>query len=229
MCQAVAQAGFSGTVSVAGRVQRPAPQDLPLRVGGFGGQEGLTRYLQNNGITHVIDATHPFAAQMSRNAIAACAQAGIALIALIRDPWKQEASDRWTHVPDIASAVAALECPPKRILLAVGRMHLQAFTANPQHFYLVRVVDPPDKPLGFPNAHAVVGRGPFTLEADSALLDTHRIDLVVSKNAGGSGAQAKILAARQKGLPVLMIARPFIPKRPEAHSVGDVMRWIDHG
>lgn len=228
LCKAVAQAGLSGTVSLAGRVERPAPQDLPLRVGGFGGAEGLASYLRKTGITHVVDATHPFAAQMSSNAIAACGLTGVPLIALTRAQWQAEPEDRWTHVPDIAGAVAELAGLPQRVMLAVGRMHLQEFAVNPQHFYLLRLVDPPDGALDFPDAEAVVDRGPFTLNDDRALLEKYRIGLVVSKNAGGSGAWAKILAARELGLPVIMIDRPAIPDRPEAHSVRDVLRWLDH-
>lgn len=228
LCKAVADAGLLGTVSMAGRVERPAPQGVPMRVGGFGGAEGLARYLSENAITHVIDATHPFAAQMSRNAIDACTQTGTPLIALTRPPWQADPGDRWTHVPDIAGAVAALDCPQKRVMLAVGRMHLQDFTVNPQHAYLLRLVDPPAQPLGFPQAKVVVDRGPFSLEGDRALLREHRIDLVVSKNAGGSGAHAKILAARDLGLPVLMIERPAIAARAEAHSIQEVMQWLDH-
>lgn len=228
LCKAVAEAGLSGTVSMAGRVERPAPQDVPMRVGGFGGTEGLVRYLHEHAITHVIDATHPFAAQMSRNAIYACERSGTPLIALTRAPWQAAPEDRWKHVPDIAGAVAALGCPPKRVMLAVGRMHLQDFTANPQHAYLLRLVDPPTEPVGFPDATVIVERGPFTLEGDRAILTEHRIDLVISKNAGGTGAQAKILAARELGLPVLMIDRPAIPARPEAHSIRHVFRWLGH-
>lgn len=213
---------------MAGRVERPAPQGLPMRVGGFGGVAGLVRYLAKHNVTHVVDATHPFAAQMSRNAIDACAQARVPLIALTRAPWQAQAGDRWTHVPDIASAVSALAGAPKRVLLAVGRMHLAAFAANPQHFYLLRLVDPPEGPLGFPDCHVVVDRGPFTLEGDRALLKTHGIELVVSKNAGGTGAQAKIIAARELGVPVLMIDRPAVAARQEAHGVEEVMRWLGH-
>jgi len=199
-----------------------------MRLGGFGGPGGLARYLRDNAVTHVIDATHPFAAQMSCNAIDACARTKTPLIALTRAPWQAGPGDRWTHVPDIAAAVAALDRPAQRVMLAVGRMHLQDFTANPQHAYLLRLVDPPATPLGFPLAEVIVDRGPFTLAGDRALLSEHRIDLVVSKNAGGTGAQAKILAARELGLPVLMIDRPAIAKRAEAHSIADVLRWLGH-
>lgn len=228
LCRAVAEAGLPGMVSLAGRVERPVPQGLPMRVGGFGGAAGLAEFLREHAISHVIDATHPFAAQMSRNAIEACARSGTPLIALTRAPWQAGPGDRWTHVADIAAAVAALDCPAKRVMLAVGRMHLPEFAANPQHSYLLRLVDPPAEPPVFPDAQVIVDRGPFTLAGDRALLAGHRTQLVVSKNAGGTGAQAKILAARELGLPVLMIDRPAIPPRAEAHSIAEVMRWLGH-
>ena len=225
---AAAETGLTGTVSFAGRVDRPKRQPLPQRIGGFGGADGLARYLKTENITHVIDATHPFAAQMSRNAVAACAQANVPLIALTRAPWRSQPGDTWTHVPDIAGAVAALDRPAKRVMLAVGRMHLAEFAPNPQHFYLLRLVDPPKDPPPFPDHHVLVSRGPFTEADDRALMEQHGIDLVVSKNAGGTGAYAKIAAARSLGLPVLMIDRPALPERQEAHSMGEVMDWLRH-
>lgn len=224
----VAEAGLRATVSLAGRVARPVRQPLPQRVGGFGGVDGLAAYLRAEGITHVIDATHPFAAQMSRNAVAACAQTGVPLLALTRAPWQAGPGDRWTHVPDIPAAVAALERPPARVMLAIGRMHLADFAPNPQHFYLLRLVDPPQEPLPFPDHTVIVDRGPFSAEADLALLRAHRIGLVVSKNSGGTGAYAKLEAARTLSLPVLLIDRPALPSRAEAHSVAEVMRWLGH-
>ncbi|MBY5931785.1 cobalt-precorrin-6A reductase [Tateyamaria omphalii] len=225
---AAAEKGLTGTVSFAGRVDRPKRQPLPQRIGGFGGVSGLIEYLHAQKITHVIDATHPFAAQMSRNAVAACAQADVPLLALTRAPWSAQPGDDWTHVPNIASAVAALDQPAKRVMLAVGRMHLAEFAPNPQHFYLLRLVDPPKDPPPFPGHHVLVSRGPFTQDDDRALMQDHRIDLVVSKNAGGTGAYAKIAAARSLGLPVVMIDRPAVPERQEAHSVAEVMDWLRH-
>ena len=226
---AVAEAGLRGTVSFAGRVERPKRQPLPQRIGGFGGVEGLRDYLAENQITHVVDATHPFAAQMSRNAQMACAEAGVPLIALTRAQWVAQPGDSWTHVPDIAGAVAALDRTAARIMLAVGRMHLNDFAPNPQHFYLLRLVDPPQSPPPFPDHHVLVSRGPFTASDDRALMESHGIDLIVSKNAGGTGAYAKIEAARTLGLPVIMIDRPAIPDRAEAYSVSEVMVWLGHG
>lgn len=229
MARAVAEAGLIGTVSFAGRVERPVRQPLPQRVGGFGGVDGLRRYLHDENITHVVDATHPFAAQMSRNAGAACAEAGVPLIALTRPPWQAQPGDDWTHVPDIAGAVAALDLPARRVMLAVGRMHLADFAPNPQHFYLLRLVDPPKAALPLPRTQVLVSRGPFTQADDEALMQGHDIDIVVSKNAGGTGAYAKIAAARALGLPVLMIDRPALPQRAECATPDAVLAWLDHG
>lgn len=219
---------MAGTISFAGRVARPVRQPLPQRVGGFGGVAGLVDYLRTQGITHVVDATHPFAAQMSANAVDACAEADVPLIALTRAPWQAQAGDDWTHVPDIAGAVAALDRAPVRVMLAVGRTHLAEFAPNPQHFYLLRLVDPPQDVLPLPECHVVVDRGPFTEAGDLALMRDHGIDLVVSKNAGGTGASAKLAAARALGLPVIMIDRPALPPRREAHEVEAVLDWVRH-
>jgi len=219
---------LTGTVSFAGRVNRPVRQPLPQRVGGFGGPQGLADYLAAERITHVIDATHPFAAQMSRNAVEACTRAGVPLIALTRPPWQAQPGDRWHSVSDIADAVAALDRPAARVMLAVGRMHLAEFAPNPQHFYLLRLVDPPKSELPLPQTQVLVSRGPFTEADDLDLMRRHRIDLVVSKNAGGTGAYAKIAAARTLGLPVIMITRPSIPVRRKAATPEDVVAWIAH-
>jgi len=226
---AVADAGLSGTVSFAGRVERPGRQSLPQRIGGFGGVAGLRDYILAHGVTHVVDATHPFAARMSHNAVSACAGADVPLIALTRAPWDAQPGDNWICVPDIAGAVAALDRPPARVMLAVGRMHLNEFAPNPQHFYLLRLVDPPGALPPFRDHHVLVSRGPFAQADDRALMEAHGIGLVVSKNAGGAGAYAKIAAARALRLPVIMIDRPAVPARLEAHSVAEVMAWLGHG
>lgn len=228
LCRAMAEAGLQGTISFAGRVARPVRQPLPQRVGGFGGAEGLAAHLRARKITHLVDATHPFAAQMSANAVAASAATGVPLIALTRAPWTAQTGDRWTRVPDIAGAVAALDRPATQVMLAVGRMHLAAFAPNPQHRYLLRLVDPPKEAPPLPQHHAEIDRGPFSLAADLALMRRHEIRLVVSKNAGGSGARAKIDAARALGLEVIMIDRPALPARREAHDVGAVLDWLAH-
>ena len=226
MAQAIAKAGLTGVYSYAGRTEAPMGQPIHMRVGGFGGVEGLRAYLKAEGITHVIDGTHPFAAQMSTNAVTACEAEGVPLIALERAPWVEGEGDRWTNVPDIAGAVVALAGPPRRVFLAIGRQHVDAFADQPQHHYLLRLVDEPKGPLPFP-AELVVARGPFDLAGDTALLRQHGTEVVVAKNAGGKGAVAKIAAARALGLAVVMIDRPVMPPRRVAHSVAQVMAWLN--
>ena len=226
MAEAIARAGLAGVYSYAGRTGAPTGQPIHMRLGGFGGVEGLCTYLEAERITHVIDATHPFAARMSTNALAACTANGTPLIALERAPWVAGDGDRWTSVPDIDTAVAALAGPPRRAFLAIGRQHINAFAAQPQHHYLLRLVDPPNGPLPLPNANVVVARGPFDVANDTALLREHGTELVIAKNAGGTGAVAKIAAARALDLPVVMIDRPAIPPRRVAHSVAGVMAWL---
>lgn len=223
---ALARAGLPATLSYAGRVLRPKPQPVPVRVGGFGGVDGLAEWLRDNHITHLIDATHPFAAQISHNAVAAAQITGTPLLALTRPPWVAQPGDQWQHVPDIPAAVAALSGPPRRIMLALGRMHLAQFAAQPQHHYLLRLVDAPDTPPPLPDHHVILDRGPFDAAGDTALMRRHRIELVVSKNAGGSGAAAKLQAARALGLPVVMIDRPALPARRETHDPGAALDWI---
>ncbi len=219
-------AGRDAVFSYAGRTARPAQQPLPLRLGGFGGMAGLVDYIQRNAVTHVIDATHPFAAQMSRNAVAACAQSGAAYCALQRPSWQAKTGDNWHHVADIDSAVAVLPDTGARVFLAIGKQTLQPFAAKPQNLYLLRLVDPPDGDLPLPNATAIIARGPFDLAGDLALLRQHAITHVVAKNAGGSGAEAKLAAARQLQLPVVLIDRPQVPARTTFATVAEVMDWL---
>lgn len=226
MASALAKAGVDAVYSYAGRTEDPVAQPLPVRVGGFGGVAGLTAYLAAEGITHVIDATHPFAAQMSGNAVKATAAAGTELIALERAPWQATKGDRWTRVSDLVEAVAALGEAPRRVFLAIGRQTLGAFAGAPQHHYLLRLVDPPTAPMPLPRAEAVIARGPFTVEGDRALLQDHRIEVIVAKNAGGAGAEAKLVAAREMGLPVILIDRPWVAERKVARTVPEVMAWL---
>ncbi len=225
----LADLGEEATLSYAGRVEEPKAQPVPTRTGGFGGAEGLAAYLRDDEVTHLIDATHPFAAQMSRNAVEAARATGVALIAHTRPAWRPVPGDDWTTVPDIAAAVAALGGPARRVFLALGRMHVDAFAAQPQHHYLLRLVDPPEVSPILPQHEIVVARGPFDTESDRALMEAHRTELLVAKNAGGKGASAKLAAARALGVPVLMIDRPPLPDRPEATSLAEVLHWLDHG
>jgi precorrin-6A/cobalt-precorrin-6A reductase len=225
LAQALQAAGMDAVFSYAGRTESPAAQPIPTRIGGFGGVAGLGTYLRDQAITHVIDATHPFAAGMSGNAVAACGAEKVALLAIERPPWQAGPGDRWTHVADIGAAVAALPAVPARVFLAVGRQSLDPFAARPEHHYLLRLVDRPAS-LPLADAHAVIARGPFTVAQDTALLQAHRISLIIAKNAGGTGARAKLDAGRRLGLPVILIGRPAIAARPSVATVEEAMRWL---
>lgn len=226
LAQALAGAGIDAVYSYAGRTGTPVAQPIRVRTGGFGGAEGLATYLRAEGFTHLVDATHPFAAQISANAIEAARKARVPLVALERAPWTPVEGDRWTHVPDTEAAVAALPDAPATVFLAIGRQTLAPFAARPRHRYLLRLVDPPDGPLPLPRASVILARGPFTAEGDRALMRAEGVQVVVAKNAGGEGARAKLDAARALGLPVILIDRPFVPDRPVARSVAEVMRWL---
>lgn len=212
--------------SYAGRTQAPVAQPLPTRIGGFGGVAGLAGYLRAGGISHVIDATHPFAAQMSRNAIAACAETGTPLLSFERPAWQAGEGDRWTHVPTTEAAAAALPDARARVFLAIGKQTLGAFASKPQHHYLLRLVDAPDAALPLPDTAVIIAKGPFTEIGDTDLMRSHAITHVVAKNAGGSGADAKLRAARRLGLPVILIDRPTLPPRESAGSLDQVMAWL---
>ena len=203
-------------------------QSLPTRRGGFGGANGLADYIRQQTITHVVDATHPFATEMSRNAIAACAATGTALLALEREPWTKMAGDTWIEVADVKAAAAALPEQRTSVFLAIGRQHLAAFSRKPQHAYTLRFVDAPAAALPLPDASVIVSRGPFTLAGDLALMRSRGIEWIIARNAGGSGARAKIDAARELGLPVVMIARPDLPERPRTERIEDVLAFLGH-
>jgi precorrin-6A/cobalt-precorrin-6A reductase len=215
--------------SYAGRTQIPLGHSLPTRIGGFGGVRGLMDYIRKERITHVIDATHPFAAEMSRHALEACAATNVPLVALERAPWNKTPGDNWIEVVDIATAIDSLPERRARVFLAIGRQHIAPFAAKPQHVYTLRFVDAPDGALPLPDAEVIVSRGPFTLQGDRNLMQTRRIEWLVARNSGGSGARAKIDAARELGLPVIMVSRPVLPERRRVETAEEVLAWLAHG
>lgn len=228
LARALAEAGVDGVYSYAGRTETPLRQPLPQRVGGFGGVRGLVEYLRTEAITHIVDATHPFAAQMSKNAVEAHEITGVPLMALERPAWGPVAGDRWISVQSGVEAALALPREPTRVFLAIGRQGLGDFAGAPQHHYLLRLVDAPGTPLPLPRIQVVLGRGPFQFEDDLALMRNHGTQILVAKNAGGEGARAKLDAARELGLAVLMIDRPALPPRPVSATVQGVLDWL-HG
>ena len=199
-----------------------------MRIGGFGGAQGLADYLAAERIDVLIDATHPYAATMSANATRAAKLSKTPLLALRRPPWIAVTGDQWIEVADVQGAVEALASAPRRVFLALGRKELAPFAAAPQHHYLVRSVDPVDPPLPVPHAVYVTGRGPFDEAHDRALLQQHRIEIVVAKNSGGSATYGKIAAARALGLPVILLRRPALPEVAAVETAEAAVAWLDH-
>jgi precorrin-6A/cobalt-precorrin-6A reductase len=219
---------LSVTLSLAGRTASPAPQPVPVRVGGFGGADGLAAYLKAERIDALIDATHPYAAIIAANAAKAAESTGVKLLALRRAPWTKVAGDRWIEAHTMDEAVAKMGGEPRRVFLALGRKDLAAFETAPQHDYLIRSVDPVDPPLKRPRAKYIESRGPFTEANDRTLMEAHRTEIVVAKNSGGDSTYGKIAAARALGLDVIMLRRPALPRVTSVESVEDAVRWLDH-
>lgn len=218
-------------LSLAGRTRDPAPQPVPVRVGGFGGVDGLAAHLVASGTDRLIDATHPFAEQISRHAAEAARRAGVPLAVLSRPPWTAVPGDRWIEVPDLSAAAAALGPDPCRVLVTVGRLGLAAFAVAPQHHYVVRSIDDPGDlaALGLPDGRLILHRPPFDVDAEAALMASAHIDVLVTKNSGGPSTYGKIAAARRLGLPVVMVRPPQRPAVPTFHAIDALIAWLEDG
>ena len=224
-----AHADWAPLLSLAGRTRAPVLPPVPHRIGGFGGADGLAAFLRENWIAAVVDATHPFAAVISRNAAAAASQAGVPLLAIRRPAWQARADDRWLTAPDTEAAVIRLGPGSRRVFLTIGRQALRPFVDAPQHFYLIRSVDPPCPDRLPPRSRVVLGRGPFGEADEITLMQTHAIELLVTKNAGGVASSQKLAAARQLGIPVIMIERPPTPATDAVTDVAGALAWLaDH-
>lgn len=198
--------GLDVTTSLAGRTKEPAPVEGKLRIGGFGGAEGLAAYLKEEGFTRVIDATHPFAKTISLNAVKACAMAALPLDIRTRAPWQKQPGDLWTEVATLEDTANVLP-PNARVLLALGRQYLDAFLKRTDCHFVIRMVDPPESPLPFTSHEILAAKPSSNPDEEAALFRSHAITQIVCRNSGGDGAYAKIIAARRMGLPVVMVGR----------------------
>jgi len=198
---------FSTITSLAGRTRNPATVSGEIRQGGFGGVDGLAAYIIAEKVDAVVDATHPFAAQISRHAAGACERLGTSLVRLSRPPWQQHPEDNWVDVPSVTEAAVSLPLAP-RAFVTTGRQELEPFLQREDLWSLIRVIDPLEQLLDPARGLVITGRGPFAAKSEIALMETHRVDWLVSKNSGGSASYAKIEAARALGIPVMMVSRP---------------------
>jgi precorrin-6A/cobalt-precorrin-6A reductase len=218
---------FEAILSLAGRTSAPRVQPVPTRSGGFGGAAGLRTWLRQQTVDAVIDATHPFAAEISANAVIGCAEAGVPLGSIVREPWQARPGDCWLSAPDVQAAATALGEAPQRVFLTLGRLELAVFSSAPQHEYFARLIERPDGIELPPRIRFLFARGPFDPDAERRFMQAEDITVLVSKNSGGPATYAKIEAARALGLPVIMIARPVKPVGVRLDGPEAALAWLD--
>ena len=212
--------------SLAGRTQNPTTIAGSVRVGGFGGATGLSDYLRDRQIDYLIDATHPFAAQISHNAATATRDVNIPHLMLVRPTWEKMPDDRWIEVESIEAAALALEHHAKRVFLTIGRQQLAPFARLHDVWFLMRSIDPPSPDTIIPNGITVLDRAPFTIAQEKQLILDYAIDAIVSKNSGGNATYAKIIAARELEIPIVMVQRSPTPPVEQVADVESAMDWL---
>lgn len=213
--------------SLAGRTKQPlTPKTGKVRIGGFGGAVGLAEFLRCSPIDFLIDATHPFAAQISANAAVAAAQCRVPHLMLVRPAWEAVEGDRWIEVASHSEAARALSGHSRRVFLTIGRQELTQFAGLEGVWCLMRAIDPPAQNTLVPHGELLLARGPFSLPDERKLLLEYQIDTIVSKNSGGAATYPKIIAARELGIPVVMVQRTPIPNVEQVADIGGAIDWL---
>jgi len=215
------------TTSLAGRTEQPMPIPGDVRIGGFGGAAGLIAYLRTHDIDILIDATHPFAKQISAHARLACGAVGVERLMVLRTPWQRHSLDRWIEVADLAGAAAIVANVGRRAWLTIGVSEIGAFADVADVWFLVRSIHAPSNPLPLKLHEILIGRGPFSLLEEQHVLQRHAIDVLVCKASGGAATEAKLVAAREADLPVIMVRRPAPEPGAAVVSVEAAMSWLD--
>jgi precorrin-6A/cobalt-precorrin-6A reductase len=221
--------GIRAVSTLAGRIANPRLPAGEVRVGGFGGPGGLAAFLRAEDVAAVIDATHPFAERMSWSASTACERTHTPLLRLQRHAFARDPAIDWREVASLDEAAALLPAAGRRDFLTTGRQGLAAFAAVRNAFFLVRCVEAPDPAALPPDHELLLDRGPFTVDGELALIDHHELDVLVTKDSGGEMTQAKLAAARERGLPVIVVARPPRPDGETVQTVEQALAWLDHG
>ena len=214
------------TTALAGRTRHPGPIAGTVRIGGFGGAVGLASYVIDHGVDRLVDATHPFAAAISRSARLGAESAGVPRLLLLRPPWRRDPLDRWIEVDSFDAAATLVGRVGRRAWLTVGTGAVPAFTRAIDVRFVVRLIDPPRHPLPLPLHELVLGRGPFSVAGERHLLQRHAIDVVVCKASGGAATEAKLIAARELGLPVIMVRRPMPEPGDAVDTVEAALDWL---
>jgi precorrin-6A/cobalt-precorrin-6A reductase len=218
--------GLEVITTLAGRTNHPKVVAGIVRIGGFGGEAGLVDYLQTEKIDLIVDATHPFAAQISWHVANAATKVGIPRLMLVRPAWTRLPEDNWIEVKSVEAAVAAIPASAERIFVTIGRQQLAPFASLTDRWCTIRSIDPPDPNILLPPGNLLLDRGPFRVEGERQLLREQQIQAIVSKNSGGDATYAKIIAARELGLPVVMVQRPISPEGEIVADMSGAMEWL---
>jgi precorrin-6A/cobalt-precorrin-6A reductase len=187
---------------------------------------GLRDYLQQEKIDFLINATHPFATQISQNAAIAASSLVIPYLRLLRPAWQKSEQDNWIEVESYEAAVSILSPLAQRVFLSIGRQELAIFSTLPDRWFLMRMVEPPSLNGFLPQGKVLLARGPFDLDEERSLLQTYKIEVIVSKNSGGNATYPKILAARELGIPVIMVQRPELEREETVAAIKEAMTWL---
>jgi len=214
--------------SLAGRTRKPGDLDGEVRVGGFGGTQGLAHYLRDNAADYLIDASHPFASEISKHACLAAAATATPRLVLLRPSWRGEPGDNWHKVADMAAAAEMIPAAGRRVFLSVGTRSLKYFSELRSTWFLVRLIDSPADTLPLAQFELILGRGPFDSVGEQKLLEQHSIDLLVTRASGGAATKGKIDAARRLGLPVIMLRRPAPPLGESVETIDAALEWLRH-
>ena len=218
--------GMTVTSALAGRVRHPGPIPGQVRIGGFGGAAGLAAYMLEEGVDRLIDATHPFAAEISRAGRFAAERTGIPRLILLRPPWRRHPLDRWIEVDSFEAAAQLVGRIGRRAWLTVGSGPIAIFAPATSVRFVVRLIDPPRDPLPLRFYEVVLGRGPFSIAEERHLMERHAVEVVVCKASGGAAIEAKLIAARELSLPVIMVRRPPVEPGASVETVEAALEWL---
>lgn len=217
---------IAATLSLAGATRVPMQTALPTRIGGFGGDDGFVSWLDTHRPDAILDATHPFAARISARTHRIAAARGLPHLQILRPPWRPQPGDDWTEIAQEEELAHHLDVAD-RVFLATGRQSLDRFSRLQVDHMWCRQIDPPDRPFPLPRGEFIIGRPPFSVVDEFDLFARLRITALVVKNAGGEAPRAKLIAARQLGIPVYLIARPAPSGAPSVETVDQAMAWLD--
>jgi len=227
LADALSAKGRAVITSLAGRTIQPRRPQGEVRIGGFGGAAGLADYLRSTAIDALVDATHPYAAAISAHAIEAAGSAGLPLLRFERAPWQPQKGDRWIVVDTLAAAAKVTSELGKRAFLTIGVKELGRFAGVDNVWFLVRLVDRPGEPIALKNYQLILARGPFDAADERDLLRRHGIDVLIAKNSGGDSTYGKIAAARELGLPVLLLRRPVLSAARTVTAMAEAIAWVE--